>query len=207
MNNKNNKNKENKHSLQSIFKITQDQWPLMTKLLIIAFVGIIIMNFANYFYGAKPSSVKPSQEETKNNINHEVTDYVTDDTSLEKRVEQILSKMNGVGEVSVSIIFAEGATKEYAVNVNATTREIEEKDQSGGVRTTTEKTENDQMVMVEGNQQPVLVKESMPKIQGVLIVAQGAGDPLVKEKLFKAAQTLLQVPAHRITICQKNGGW
>ena len=101
--------------------------------------------------------------------------------------------------------YEEGPTKEYAVNVSTTAKEIEEKI-SRGVRTTNEKTETGQMVMVNGNSEPVLIKESMPKIQGVLIVAEGVNNPVVKERVFKAAQTLLQVPAHRITICTKNGG-
>jgi len=184
------------------FKITKDQGPFIFKLLIVAMAGIVILNFANIFYRPQEQNITGTPAKTEG----AQEDYLSEDLILEKRLEGILGQISGVGNVSVSVVFAEGPTREYAVNVSTTAKEIEEKDQSGGVRTTTERTENGEMVMVEGRQQPVLVKESMPKIQGVLVVAQGAENPYVKEKLFKAVQTLLQVPAHRITIYSKNGG-
>lgn len=198
-------NNENKKPPLNIFKITKDQWPFILKLLVIAFFGIVILNFANIFYSPKPTTTEVIPNDNQSTIGEEEA-YIPEDITLENRLENILSQMEGVGNASVSIIYSEGPTKEYAVNVSTTAKEIEEKDQSGGVRTTNEKTESGQMVMVEGNVQPVLVKESMPKIQGVMIVADGAENPEVKEKLFKAVQTLLQVPAHRITICPRNGG-
>lgn len=198
-------NNEHNKPQMNIFKITKDQWPFIFKLLIIAFFGILILNFANIFYAPKPTITESIPGENLTNNEGEAS-YVPDDITLEKRLETILSEMEGVGGVSVSVVYAEGPTREYAINVSTTAKEIQEKDPSGGVRATNEKTESGQMVMVEGNEQPVLVRESMPKIQGVLIVAKGVEDPLVKEKLFKAVQTLLQVPAHRITICPRNGG-
>ncbi|MGI6685066.1 MAG: hypothetical protein ACOX47_06255 [Bacillota bacterium] len=189
----------------NIIKITKDQWPFIIKLLAVAFLGIVILNFANIFNTPKQTATDLLPVE-KNNEGEEETGQLPDDLALEKRLENILSKMDGVGSASVSIVFSEGPTKEYAVNVSTTNKEIQEKDQSGGTRTTNEKTETGQMVMINGNAQPVLVKESMPKIQGVLIVAEGVEDPAVKERLFKAVQTLLQVPAHRITISSRNGG-
>ncbi|ATW24028.1 hypothetical protein [Candidatus Formimonas warabiya] len=199
-------NKENKNKVPTIFKITKDQWPFVFKLLTIAFVGIVILNFANFFSGPKAADSQASLLPKNQDTGNDQLVYVPDSNTLESQLENILSEIDGVGDVSVSLVFAEGPTKEYAVNVNTTAREIQEKDQSGGIRTTNEKTENGQMVMGEGNAQPVLVKESMPKIQGILIVAQGAENPLVKEELFQAAKTLLQIPAHRITICSKKGG-
>ncbi|HHT64356.1 MAG: hypothetical protein ACOX4H_01400 [Bacillota bacterium] len=195
-------NNKEKSPRTNIFKITKDQWPFIFKLLVIAFVGIIILNFASLFNGPQTGNI---QEKNIVDTGTE-TAHLSDEITLEKKLEKILSEMEGVGNTSVSIVYEEGPTKEYAVNVSTTAKEIEEKDQSGGVRTTNEKTETGQMVMVNGNSEPVLIKESMPKIQGVLIVAEGVNNPVVKERVFKAAQTLLQVPAHRITICTKNGG-
>lgn len=190
----------------NIFKITKDQWPFIVKLLVLAFFGIVILNFAHTFNAPKETASESITGETMLQQNFEEAIPVSEEIALEKRLENILTKIEGVGDVSVSIVYAEGSTREYAVNVSTTAKEIQEKDQSGGLRTTNEKTESGQMVVVEGNAQPVLVKESMPVIQGILIVAAGVENPLVKEKLFKAVQTLLQIPAHRVTICSRNGG-
>jgi stage III sporulation protein AG len=197
---------ENKFNWLNIIKVTKDQWPFIFKLLTVAFIGIVILNFANTFYKPQKAEQPALQKESISSQKKDAENFVTDDISLEKRLETILKQIHGAGTVSATVVFAEGPTCEYAVNVSTTSKEIEEKDQNGGVRTTHERTENGEVVMVDGNQQPILVKESMPKIQGVLIVAQGADNPYVKEKLFNAVQTLLQVPAHRITVCNKNGG-
>ncbi|MEN3004360.1 hypothetical protein [Dehalobacterium formicoaceticum] len=202
------KNQEGKESLFHILKITKDQWPFMIKLFVIAILGIAIINFANIMSSPKPTTTNitsPDSGESKINDQGEV-ELIPEDQSLEKRLEDVISKMEGIETAVVSIVYAEGSTREYAVNVSTTEKVIEEKDQAGGVRTTNEQTESGQMVMVQGNNEPVLVKESMPKIQGVLVVAKGVENPVVKEKVFKAVQTLLQIPAHRITISSRNGG-
>lgn len=192
----------------SLFKITKDQWPFFMKMLGIALLGVIILLLGSVLRPSSSKEVSFMPSETRGTELLEEEGQLNDDPTeltLEKSLEEILSKMEGVGSTSVSIVYAEGKTKEYAINVSTTAREIEEKDQSGGVRSTLEKTEAGQMVTIDGHAQPVLVKESMPKIQGVLVVASGAKDPLIREKLFRTVQTLLQVPAHRVSISTKKG--
>jgi stage III sporulation protein AG len=203
-----NKNQAEKESLLQIFKITKDQWPFILKLVAIAVIGIAILNFANVMNSPESTTTNNLIPDTGENsfINEGEGVVVTDNHSLEKRLEDVISKMDGVEKATVSIVYAEGSTREYAINVSTTEKFIEEKDQVGGIRTTNEQTESGQMVMVQGNSEPVLVKESMPKIQGVLVVAKGVENPVVKERVFKAVQTLLQIPAHRITISSRNGG-
>lgn len=194
---------KNNESMQNPLKITKDQWPMILKLATVVLVGILFMNFASFFKPLKSqgnvSDVEPGGKRLQ------VNNIISDEIKLEKRLENILGQINGAGQVAVTVIIAEGPTYEYAVNVSTTAKEMEEKDQAGGVRTTTERTEKGEVVMTRSNNQPVLLKESMAKIQGVLVVAGGASNPHVKEKLFKSVQTLLQLPAHKITICSKEG--
>lgn len=191
---------EKKNWWGGIFKITNGQMPLMKKLLAIALAGILVLYFAD---SMRQTSQKPTAGREKTEVPAGENSTSANNVDLEKQLEAILTQMDGVGEVSVSITYSEGLTREYAVNTNQTEKEIQEKDGSGGTRITTEKAETGEVVMGTGNQEPVLLRESMAKIQGVLVVAQGADDPLVKERLFEAVQSLLQVPAHRVTVCSK----
>lgn len=212
-------NGEEKKGWSHWIKITREQRPFIFKLVTIAFVGIVVLSFANMFHPA--SGTGGSGENIGNGSNGVSWDggdspqgpaaslsgnNGENKDSLESRLEKILGEIDGVGRVSVTVIFSEGSTREFAVNVSTTVKEVEEKDQAGGNRTTCEKTENGEVVMQGNGGQPVVVKESMPKIQGVLVVAQGSENPLIKERLFLAVQSLLQVPAHRINICAMNGG-
>ena len=51
-----------------------------------------------------------------------------------------------------------------------------------------------------GTDRPVMVRESKPVIKGVLVIADGAHDSLVKANLSKAVETGLGVPPYKITV-------
>ena len=57
--------------------------------------------------------------------------------SLEQRLEKTLSQIKDVGEVDVIIFLASGPKYDYAVNVSTVEKQVNEKDQSGGTRSTT----------------------------------------------------------------------
>lgn len=128
--------------------------------------------------------------------------------ALERRLQSILAQVEGAGQVDVSIFLATGTRYEYAVNVSANKRIIDEKDQGGGTRLTTEDNSSDQYVLIRGNQsqeQPVVIQESSPQIQGVLIVADGAKNPTVKSKLLQAVRVALGLEPHRIQVLPREG--
>ena len=50
---------------------------------------------------------------------------------------------------------------------------------------------------------PVVLKTSEAKIKGVIVVASGASDPTVKELLYDAVKTSLQISGHQVEIYEK----
>ncbi|MDP4160888.1 MAG: stage III sporulation protein AH, partial [Bacillota bacterium] len=42
--------------------------------------------------------------------------------------------------------------------------------------------------------------EDRPEVAGVLIIAEGARDPNVREEIHTAVQTLLNIPSSKITV-------
>ncbi len=126
------------------------------------------------------------------------------EAALEQRLVGILSQMNDVGNISVSVTFKESPEYEYAVNVSTSEKSITETDQSGGNRVTLDTTETGQLVLIRsaGNwgEKPVIVKEIKPEILGVLVVAQGASNPMVKAELTRAVQTLLGLNLDQVNV-------
>lgn len=118
---------------------------------------------------------------------------------LEKKLESILSKINGVGDVNVMITFESSEELQPAFNSNSTTETTEEKDAQGGERKVTTESENKTMITSNSNS-PVILKTTEAKIKGVLVVASGANDSKVKELLYSAVQTALQVDGHQVQI-------
>ena len=124
---------------------------------------------------------------------------------LESKLQANILQMEGVGKVQVSVSFSTGLKNEYARNQNVTKRTSKETDKTGGTRETTEVTENNQVVMPNGSSQPVMVMEDRPDVAGVLVIAEGARDPKVREGIHTAVQTLLNIPSARITVVPMGG--
>mgnify|MGYP000156833813 CR=1 FL=1 len=124
----------------------------------------------------------------------------TDDNK--EKLKNILSQIEGAGEVDVMITYESSEEIQPAFNTNTTTEETKEVDQQGGERTVTTSSENKTMITSSSNE-PIVIKTNQPKINGVIVVATGAKDLTVKETLYSAVQTALQVQGHQVEIYTK----
>lgn len=121
---------------------------------------------------------------------------------LEAKIGNLLSQMKGAGAVAVSITLETGAMQEYAKNIVREAKTIQEKDTSGGIRSTTESKETESVLVSKENgaDRPVLLREHKPVIKGVLVMAEGAGDSQIKAQLTNAVAATLGVPSYKITV-------
>ena len=117
----------------------------------------------------KKETVK--QEENINSISKENIGNEESAQGLEEKLKNILSQIEGAGELDVMITYESSEEIQPAFNTNTTTEETREVDK--------------------------------PKINGVIVVASGAKDPVVKETLYSAVQTALQVQGHQVEIYTK----
>ena len=123
--------------------------------------------------------------------------------NIEKEMEEIFSKINGVGKVSVMITYESGSEKVPAYDKRESISDTQEEDTNGGKRAITQNDVENNMVYEEeqgGVRKPIILKEYEPKVKGVVLVADGAGEPTVKENLVKAVQALLDIAPHKIQV-------
>jgi stage III sporulation protein AG len=161
----------------------------------VCIIGLVIFSSS-----PKDKNTKEIFNENKNENTKEV--QAKEDDDLESKLESILSKIDGAGEVDAMITFKSGAQIEPAYNSNSTKEETTEKDSQGGERTVTTSSENKTMITSSENK-PVVIKTSEAEIKGVIVVSSGASDPVVKERLYSAVQTALQVSGHQVEIYAK----
>ena len=121
---------------------------------------------------------------TANNTTVAETTQVTNN-SLEERLEGILAKINGVGKVDVLINYCESTEIVAMYNENIKETSTEEQDEAGGTRVITENDIQRDVIFQEdnGEKTPITQKTIMPKIEGTIITAEGAGDANVKESI------------------------
>ena len=172
-------------------------FPILVAALVVA--AIVIINAGKG--GLVPTGTQAKVVETGKGMQSESGSRLSNlEKELEAKLEDNLQQIQGVGKVQVTVSLASGLKNEYARNNNVTKRTSKESDKAGGVRETTEVTENNQLVIPNGATQPVIVMEEKPEVAGVLVIAQGASDPKVKEGIHVAVRTLLNIPASKVIV-------
>jgi stage III sporulation protein AG len=123
--------------------------------------------------------------------------------TLERDLATLLRRVRGVGDVVVMVTMESGPVYEYAESSDVSARTTQEEDSGGGARQVTESTERKQPVIArtETNREaPLVIREMQPRVGGVIVIAEGAEDPVLREQLFRAVQASLNLAAHRITV-------
>ncbi len=121
---------------------------------------------------------------------------------LEKRLETVLLSVDGVGEVRVMITLKDNGMKQLQSDTVREHSNTGETDSAGGSRSIQEGREEYSTVILNNGtgDGPYITRETNPEIEGVLVVAQGAGSAAVKTEIYEAVQALFNVPAHKIKV-------
>lgn len=156
------------------------------KAMLILFLGCMgmLLIYLSELVPEENSIVKETSEEIKTTISER-------EDILEKRLESILSKIEGAGKTSVMLTFDSSEEYFYAENFS------EERDD-------TENRSESEIVIIDGEngEEPIVVKTSVAKIRGVLVICEGGGNALVKEKIIEALCALLDIPSNRVSVAK-----
>ena len=141
---------------------------------------------------------------TNTEENYKVEDNYS--TDLNKKLENILSNIVGVGEVKVFINYSESSEIVAMYNQNSKSSSTEETDTSGGIRKIEETDTQKDIVYQENNGEkvPITQKIIQPKIEGAIITAKGAGDVNVKANIIQAVEAATGLATHKIQVFEMN---
>ncbi len=121
---------------------------------------------------------------------------------MEAKAESLLSGVNGAGQVKVMITLRASSEQVVEKNMPVTRSQTSEQDSQGGSRMVSEFATEDATVYRKGNgyEEPYVVKTLSPSVEGVVVVAEGAGNGEVSKNLSEAVQILFGVEAHRVKV-------
>lgn len=103
--------------------------------------------------------------------------------AMEKRLESIISQIDGAGKVTVMVKTRGGEENEYALNSNISS------DADGD-----KKSESKYVIVNSGDgEQGVLIRRDFPDVEGVMIVCQGGNDNRVKNEIINAVSAVLGI--------------
>lgn len=132
------------------------------------------------------------QEEMSASV-QEQTDTQQMTAELEKRLEQTLSLIDGAGAVRVMLTLQD--TGEKIVE-----KDLSRRSSNSGTDESTDESQSSVYVREGSTEQPYVSRERLPQVEGVLVVAQGGGNSLVKQNILQAVMSLFPLEAHKITI-------
>jgi stage III sporulation protein AG len=162
---------------------------------------------SNFFKGQPTVAVNTSAdlEENKSKSGEEFELSATEE-KLKTELKAMLSQIKGIGKVDLMINFE--CSEEYipAEEKNTSKSITNEKDNEGGERKITQDTDGTKIVVsTDGNvTKPVMLKKINPKVEGVIIVAEGAEDEKIKKDIVLAVSSLFGIPNYKIQVFTMN---
>lgn len=134
---------------------------------------------------------------------------------MERNLENILSQMKGVGDVTVMITLKESAERVVEKDVESASESVNEEDSQGGMRETKNSTRGETTIYYGGGASgsfgsssgtgadPYVSKELTPRAEGVVVVAEGGDDAVVIQNITESVQALFGIDTHKIRIVKK----
>ena len=167
------------------FKVLYEKIKKVKHIEIYLAVGLALLLGIIYFASMSTSSNEQTMTENDNlSTNFSSSAEYVD--NLENKLENVLSRIKGAGEVNVIITLEKGFEYIYATDEE--------------IRTTTDGTSvtTSNIILVDG--QPVLQEEIFPIISGIVVVAEGGGDVSVKLDIISIIQTITSIESSKINI-------
>lgn len=121
---------------------------------------------------------------------------------MEQRLREILSQMEGVGQVRVMITLKSSQELVVEKEQPYLRSSTNENDAQGGNRSVNQlETEDNTVYRTDGSvSEPYVIKTLPPQIEGVVVVAEGAGSGTVNRTIVEMVQALFGVEAHKVKV-------
>lgn len=117
--------------------------------------------------------------------------YYENEQEIEGKLEEAISTISGAGRTNVMITFDSSSEFVYAANSfrSSDTEETEEKDE---------------FVIIDGKngEEAILLKMNKAEVRGVLVICEGGGNPIVREKIIEALCALLDIPSNKVSVAE-----
>lgn len=119
----------------------------------------------------------------------------------EQQLQKLLSKVEGIGKVEVMVTIASSEEKKALQQEDISNSSTNETDSAGGTRSQTSGSTKQEPVLVgEDGKEPYIVQIQSPQVEGVLVVAQGAGTGVIDSEIIAAVEALFPIEAHKIKV-------
>ena len=177
----------------------KDKKKQMENIVVFIIIAIVTVLIINTMWSGEEKEGTESNEDPTKVLAH--ADSSQQD-NLEKKLEDILETINGVGKVNVLIKYSESSTVVAMYNETTSESTTKENDGEGGSKDVKE-TENKKEIVYtdeDGTNKPITEKVVMPVIEGAIVTARGAGNANVKASIVSAVEAVTGLAVHKIQV-------
>lgn len=180
---------------------------------LVFFVVLLIVTIViiNTIWNGKSQVTKQENNTTSKQLATTIQNDITQSTTqitddLEVKLENILSNIQGVGDVKVCINYSESSEVVAMYNETSKVSSTEEADTSGGTRKIQETDSQKEIVYQEedGEKTPITQKIVQPKIEGAIVTAKGANNADTKTNIIQAVEAITGLATHKIQVFEMN---
>jgi stage III sporulation protein AG len=122
---------------------------------------------------------------------------------IEARLEEFFSMVENAGTVRVMVSLLGNRETVFAVDKSGSRSYSTEQDAQGGTRETHNYQSAENTVIItnrQGADTPLVLREIEPRIEGIVIIAEGGDCPFVRDALTRAARAVLGLEAHMVQV-------
>ncbi len=150
----------------------------------------------------EPASNAYTQLASKQNNEETSNKSGANEYNLEQDLEDMLGHISGAGQVKVLLTYSESSQVVPLSNEKYKQTQTEENDKTGGNRKINETDQSSEVIYQENNgkKEVITQKVIMPKIEGALILAQGAENSNIKTNIIQAVEALTGLATHKIQV-------
>lgn len=173
--------------LETLKNISKDNKKKRENLVFILVLLVILLISINYIFNSDNNTKENSVE---GNIQEQVD--ITKD--IELKIEEILSQISGISDVSVIINYSDDGNTSVVYDTKETVND-------SGVVTSVEK--NVAYNENNGDKNAIVQMYNTPTVEGAIVVARGVSNTDIKQRLSVALGNLLGIASYKVQIFEK----
>ena len=163
-------------------------------LLIITVIAINMIWGKEEEQAEEQSSYKVLASKTENSNIIEEDEY-----DLQVELEDILSKMEGIGKVDVLITYSQTSTVIPMYSQTESSTITEETDSGGGSRKQESSNLNKEIV-TDGDNNAITQTVMFPKVEGAIVIAEGGGNITIKSNIIQAVSAVTGLATYKVQV-------
>ena len=140
------------------------------------------------------ASYKVLASQTENSNIIEESEY-----DLQVELEDILSKMDGIGKVDVLVTYSQTSTVIPMYSQTESSTITEETDSGGGSRKQESSNVNKEII-TDGENNAITQTVMLPKVEGAIVIAEGGGNATIKSNIIQAVSAVTGLATYKVQV-------